>query len=184
MGVTQQLVSVEEYMHSSYEPDAEYVGGRIVPRAMPKKPHSRMQRYLVRTLDELGPSLGYEVWPEQRILTQADPPRYRVPDLCLTRGEPDEDVFTDPPFLCVEILSPDDSAVDLRAKVHEYLAFGVAYIWVVDPRTWWLDTLVRLAATPLALRPEHVSEVCGLQPIHKDQFDRMLIAQAVAEHLT
>lgn len=55
---------------------------------------------------------------------------------------------------------------------------------VGDPRTWWLDTLVRLAATPLALRPEHVSEVCGLQPIHKDPFDRMLIAQAATEDLT
>lgn len=55
---------------------------------------------------------------------------------------------------------------------------------VGDPRTWWADTLVRLAATPLALRPEHVSAVCGLQPIHKDPFDRMLIAQAVAEDLT
>ena len=57
--------------------------------------------------------------------TQADPPRYRVPDVCLTEGEPNEDVFTEPPSLCVEILSPDDSAVELRLKVHEYLALGV-----------------------------------------------------------
>ena len=135
MGTTQERVNVEEYMHSSYEPDAEYVEGRILPRALPKKPHSRMQRLLTRALCQLAEPLGCEVWPEQRVRTQADPPRYRVPDLCLTNGEPDEDVFTQPPFLCVEILSPDDSAVELLIKVREYLAFGVAYVWVIDPVT-------------------------------------------------
>jgi hypothetical protein len=33
--------------------------------------------------------------------------------------------FTSPPFLCVEILSPDETVVDVRAKVREYLSFGV-----------------------------------------------------------
>ena len=55
---------------------------------------------------------------------------------------------------------------------------------VGEPRTWWLDALDQLAATPLVLRPEHVSEAYGLPPIHKDPFDRMLIAQAVVEDLT
>lgn len=43
---TTQLVSVDEYLHSTYEPDAEYVEGRIVHRALPKKPHSEIQTYL------------------------------------------------------------------------------------------------------------------------------------------
>lgn len=55
---------------------------------------------------------------------------------------------------------------------------------VGEPRTWWLDALEQLAATPLVLRPEHVSEVCALSPIHKDPFDRVLIAQATVEGLT
>ena len=53
-----------------------------------------------------------------------------------------------------------------------------------EPRTWWGDALEQLAATPLALRPEHVSEVYTLPPIHKDPFDRILIAQASVEGLT
>jgi PIN domain nuclease of toxin-antitoxin system len=52
-----------------------------------------------------------------------------------------------------------------------------------DPRTWWHDTLEDLAATPLNLRSEHVAEGYGLPPIHNDPFDRMLIAQAIAEDL-
>jgi Uma2 family endonuclease len=67
MSITQPLVSVEEYMHSTYEPDAEYVEGRIVPRPMPKKPHSKMQRYLIRELCQVAEPLGYQVWPEQRV---------------------------------------------------------------------------------------------------------------------
>jgi PIN domain nuclease of toxin-antitoxin system len=54
---------------------------------------------------------------------------------------------------------------------------------VGDPRAWWFDALDQLAATPLPLRPQHVAGVHALPPVHKDPFDRMLIAQAVAEGL-
>jgi PIN domain nuclease of toxin-antitoxin system len=54
---------------------------------------------------------------------------------------------------------------------------------VGDPRTWWFDALEQLAATPLILRPQHIAGVYGLPPIHKDPFDRMLIAQATSEGL-
>jgi Uma2 family endonuclease len=132
---TAHLVSVEEYMRSNFEPDAEYVEGRIVQRPMPQKPHSKAMAYFVRMIYEVGHPLGCEIWPEQRLRTKRNPDRYRVPDLCVTVGEPDEDVFTEPPFLCIEILSPDDSATELRTKIDEYLAMGVNYVWVVDPVT-------------------------------------------------
>jgi PIN domain nuclease of toxin-antitoxin system len=55
---------------------------------------------------------------------------------------------------------------------------------VSDPQLWWRDALDRLAATPLLLRPEHVSAVCDLPQHHKDPFDRVLISQAITEGLT
>jgi len=55
---------------------------------------------------------------------------------------------------------------------------------VGDPRAWWFDALDQLAATPLPLRPQHIAAVYGLPPIHKDPFDRMLIAQATVEGLS
>ncbi len=54
---------------------------------------------------------------------------------------------------------------------------------VGDPRAWWIDALDQLVATPLLLRPQHVAGVYTLPPIHKDPFDRMLIAQAASEGL-
>ena len=53
-----------------------------------------------------------------------------------------------------------------------------------DPRTWWAAALEQLAATPLALRPEHVAGIYTLPPIHRDPFDRVLIAQAAVAGLT
>ena len=52
---------------------------------------------------------------------------------------------------------------------------------VGDPRQWWDDVLDQLTARPLPLRPEHAKALYALPPIHKDPFDRMLIAQAIAE---
>jgi Uma2 family endonuclease len=77
-------MTVEEYLHSAFEHDAEYVEGRVVPRPKPRQPHSRIQGYLDRTLYQVGHPLGYQVWVEQRVRTQKEPPRYRVPDVCLT----------------------------------------------------------------------------------------------------
>ncbi len=54
---------------------------------------------------------------------------------------------------------------------------------VGDPRTWWFDALEQLAAIALPLRPEHVAAVYSLPALHKDPFDRVLIAQAAVEEL-
>ncbi len=57
-------------------------------------------------------------------------------------------------------------------------------IEIGEPRTWWATALEQLAATTLPVRPDHVSGLPSLPPIHKDPFDRMLIAQASVEGLT
>jgi PIN domain nuclease of toxin-antitoxin system len=54
---------------------------------------------------------------------------------------------------------------------------------VGDPRLWWIDALEELAADPVPLLPQHIGSLTALQPIHKDPFDRVLIAQAMAEDL-
>ena len=65
------------------------------------------------------------------------PRRFRVPDVCVVtekpEGEPGHRIVTMPPYLCIEILSPEDSAVETLEKVREYLNFGVNWVWVIDP---------------------------------------------------
>jgi PIN domain nuclease of toxin-antitoxin system len=52
-----------------------------------------------------------------------------------------------------------------------------------EPWVWWADALRQLAATPLPLRPGHVDRLKELVAIHADPFDRILVAQALAEGL-
>ena len=61
--------------------------------------------------------------------------RYRVPDICVTLGEPEEQVFAGPPFLCIEILSPEDRAGRMQRKIADYLKFGVGHVWIIDSCT-------------------------------------------------
>ena len=66
-----------------------------------------------------------------------------MPDICIVTGsEPQEQIFTAPPFLCIEILSKDDRHAGLRDRIRDYLEFGVAYVWVIDPRKRraWIHT--------------------------------------------
>jgi PIN domain nuclease of toxin-antitoxin system len=55
---------------------------------------------------------------------------------------------------------------------------------VGDPVVWFNRTKEDLGLRQLLLRPEHVSAVFLLPPIHQDPFDRVLIGQAIAEQLT
>jgi Uma2 family endonuclease len=49
--------------------------------------------------------------------------------------EPDEEVFTSPPLIWIEVLSPGDRPIRVNRKVRELLDFGVPYIWIIDPET-------------------------------------------------
>jgi Uma2 family endonuclease len=62
------------------------------------------------------------------------PGRYRVPDIAVTKGRIPKGVPREPPFLCVEVLSPEDRMSRVEARIDDFLSFGVQYIWLVDPR--------------------------------------------------
>jgi Uma2 family endonuclease len=129
---TRTLVPVEEYLTTDYEPDCDYVDGELIERNVGEKKHSKAQRFFTAFFYNQRAALGIHVFPEQRI--QVAPRRYRVPDICVVVGEePDEEIFTKPPFLCIEILSPEDRASRMQPRIMDYIAFGVSYIWVIDP---------------------------------------------------
>jgi Uma2 family endonuclease len=129
---TATLVSVEEYLHKSYRPDREYVDGEIQERNLGEKDHSKFQMAVAAYFYGRRREWGIQVWPEQRV--QVKPTRFRVPDLCVTIGEPDEQIFTTPPFIVVEVLSPEDTVARLMERVRDYWDFGVRNIWIIDPK--------------------------------------------------
>ena len=129
---TATLVSVEEYLSTSYDPDCDYVDGELEDRNLGEKDHGKLQIGLSSYLHVHRKRWGISAFTEQRVRVSAT--RYRVPDICVTVGEPEEQVFAGPPFLCIEILSPEDRAGRIQRKIADYLKFGVRYIWVIDPR--------------------------------------------------
>ena len=52
-----------------------------------------------------------------------------------------------------------------------------------DTATWWRRAADLMAARVLPIRASHVTALSVLPMLHKDPFDRILIAQAVAEGL-
>jgi len=54
-----------------------------------------------------------------------------------------------PPVLAVEVLSPSDKVSDITEKVNEYLASGVAIVWIVNP-DFELVTVCRCDSHPVA----------------------------------
>lgn len=128
---TATLISMEEYLDTSYSPDREYVDGIVVERHVGERPHSGAQGNIYFILRRDYPKLF--VWPEQRVRTVPGK-RSRVPDVCVTLEDPLMDVFETPPFLCIEVLSRRDEMTKVLEKLQEYEAFGVPNIWLFDPR--------------------------------------------------
>ena len=139
------LISVDEYLRTSYSPDKEYVDGVLVERNVGEKPHSRIQRNLILAFAKFP---GVQVWPELRMQTSAG--HHRIPDVCVTLSEPETNVLTEPPFIAIEILSEDDSVTRLIEKLKEYEAMGVPNIWVFDPRLREMFTFHANALTEVA----------------------------------
>ena len=54
---------------------------------------------------------------------------------------------------------------------------------IVDLATWWRRATELLAVRTLPIRASHVTALAALPVVHKDPFDRILVAQAVAEGL-
>ena len=130
---TKLLMDAAEYLRTSFEgADCEYLDGEIVERNMGELPHGDLQLTIALLLRRLRPKLGIRVVTEIRI--QINPHRYRVADIAVWRNDDiGTGIPTVPPFLAIEILSPEDRMVRMTAKIQEYLSSGVEWVWVIDP---------------------------------------------------
>ena len=137
---TGALVSVEEYLNTSYDPDCDYVDGRVVERNLGELDHSSLQTEISYYFRTRRDEWRVYAFVEQRV--QVSPTRFRVPDICVLIERPTEQIFRTPPFLAIEILSKKDRKRDVLEKVDDYLRSGVPQVWVIDPRSQqgWVHT--------------------------------------------
>lgn len=131
---TSIVVSENEYLHSSYDPDCEFVDGHLLERNAGERDHSILQRELIYLFRSRRKDWQVHAFPEQRVRLASR--RYRVPDVSIYKDPaPRDPVFDAPPFIAIEILSSEDRMSRVRQKIDEYLVFGVPYVWVIDPNT-------------------------------------------------
>src|SRR5436190_20487957 len=133
---TKTLFSPEEYLATPFEWEPEYVHGELRERPMPDTVHGQIESALAHQLMQLRGKHSVRIGTNIRCRLSEDV--FRLPDVCVLLAEPFETVPTLPPVMVAEILSRDDSMVDVEEKALEYAAWGVRHIWLVNP---WLKRL-------------------------------------------
>jgi Uma2 family endonuclease len=127
------LVSIEEYLSSSYEPDCDYVDGVLEERNLGEYDHGNLQTTISAYLKYRARTWNVRVIVELRIRVSAT--RVRVPDICvILRDREIEQVPSKPPLVCIEVLSPEDRWPRVEKRIQDFLAMGVERVWVFDPK--------------------------------------------------
>lgn len=135
----QTQVSLQDFLAS---PEAssryELIDGQVISKVAPKRFHSKTQRALLRILEDWGNDQG-EIGVEWAVqLTRNGQDWVPVPDLSFIYQDrlPDDigDVACPVPVdLAVEIIFPDQTFGAMAEKATDYVAAGVARVWIVDP---------------------------------------------------
>ena len=138
---TTTRIPVEVYLHTDYEPAAEYVDGEIEERPVGENDHSAWQAAIVGYFLMHAEEWEIRVRPEFRVQTSAT--SFRVPDVAILDASlPQEPTATKPPLAVFEVLSPEDYHLRLMRKLVDYERMGIPAIYVVDPQTGVFEQFV------------------------------------------
>ena len=142
---TNKLVTADELLAISQREDArfELLQGDIIMMSPAGSKHGNLAmkigaRVQVYVEDQ---GQGYVFAAETGFFIESDPDTVRAPDVGYIRQErlpadglPDQ-YFPGAPDLAVEVVSPNDSAADVQAKVRDWLTYGTRLVWVVEPKS-------------------------------------------------
>ena len=121
------LLTAEQYLETYFgDRPPEFVHGELIERSMPKWLHSRLQYLVGLRLQGVGlcaPELHVRLAPDV----------IRIADIAVYRDAPSEQIPTSPPFVVIEVISPDDKYPELLYKLKQYREWGIEHIWVVEP---------------------------------------------------
>ncbi len=128
------LVSEEQYLRSSYDPDVDFVDGMLEERNVGEHDHSDLQAEIVHWVRQHGKELGLNAFSELR--TRIGPGRFRVPDIVIVeRRRLKTTILEQPPIVAIEILSPEDRISRMQERIDDYLGMGTPLVWLIDPAT-------------------------------------------------
>jgi Uma2 family endonuclease len=127
MATTPALLSIDEYLRTSYKPDADFVNGELEERHVGEHTHNFIQGLLYHLFTLNAQAWGTEAIIEQRIRISSN--QVCVCDVAVIGADDHfEEVLSVPPLICIEILSPDDRLPRAKLVLADYFAMGVANI--------------------------------------------------------
>jgi Uma2 family endonuclease len=118
---------------------AEWVEGKVLLMTPASSRHQRISMFLGTLLNLYVSShdLG-EVFDAPFQMRLHQPPRGREPDILFVAkehlGQITEQFLDGPADMVVEIISPESTRRDRRAKFSEYEASGIREYWLIDPQ--------------------------------------------------
>jgi Uma2 family endonuclease len=129
---TTTAISVETYLHSTYEPDMEYIDGHLEERNVGEIEHSDVIAAMMAWFLQHAREWQIRVRPDVR--TQVGSTRFRVPDIALcARSSKDKRIVREAPVAVIEVLSPEDRISRYHQRIADYRSMGIKGIWVIDP---------------------------------------------------
>jgi PIN domain nuclease of toxin-antitoxin system len=81
------------------------------------------------------------------------------------------------------IVDTGDNIVSVASYWEVVIKTQKGLLMIADLPTWWRRATELTASRVLPIRASHVTALAALAMLHKDPFDRILIAQAAAEGL-
>jgi len=125
-------IPLEVYLHSDFQPDAEYIDGELRERPMGEDDHSAWQDAICAWFREHMDEWNIRVRPELRVQVKAQ--NYLVPDVSiLDAANPKEKIATQPPLAVFEVWSPENKIREMMRKLSLYEQMGIPQIWFIDP---------------------------------------------------
>jgi Uma2 family endonuclease len=128
-------IGVEEYLGLVFDdrPEPDYVHGEVVERALPTPIHGQIQLLLGVLFAPLSKRVRLAMMSELRV--RVEPRLFRVVDFAVyLDARPEGRYGTNPAYVAIEIVSPDDRYNDLTERLEDYRRWGVPHFWLVDPQ--------------------------------------------------
>lgn len=172
-------IPVDEYLHSSYEPDMEYVDGVLVEKGMPTIAHNYLGRLLLFWFAGYEKQLRYRAMYEVRTEIIAGA-RYRLPDVMLVpKPLPKGRIVDVVPWVVIEIVSPDDTINKTRSRFLDYSQMGVQTILQMDPEEYVTHRFDN--GSMIQTRLESLDLPTGKVPFDSDELFQRLRAELQEE---
>jgi len=127
-----KTISLDQYLHSAYQPDLDFVDGVLKDRLWGEYNHSVTKRELLIALNTVCEPEGMQVGLSVRVRVSDN--RVRIADLCvLLKGWKKTRIIEVPPALCIEVIETVDKLASVTSRISDFIAMGVPEVWTVDP---------------------------------------------------